>query len=147
MFGWDVELFNRCKEPQFFAGASLTLRILWCACEVPTSNTISRFRIWWKPHGVGLYLRMWAVRLRSRNITRAYVLRRGLRSRFLPLTRLSAPGYLHATHGVDSDLYYRSFQNISPQLCVPAALDGVQAALERLQHGVPPRPLNYRLAL
>lgn len=42
--------------------------------------------------------------------------------------------------------YTISVLNITPQLCVPAALAGVQAALERLQHGVPPRPLDYRLA-
>ena len=40
---------------------------------------------------------------------------------------------------------YASFGDVSPQLCVPAAVVGIEAALERLQRGVPPRPLDYRL--
>lgn len=33
---------------------------------------------------------------------------------------------------------------LAVQLCVPAAVAGVQAALEKLQRGVSPRPLDYR---
>lgn len=33
---------------------------------------------------------------------------------------------------------------VGTQLCVPAAVAGVQVALEKLQRGVSPRPLDYR---